>query len=533
MALRTLLATFVLLALPAGAAASTPHDLRGTWDCCGAGGAASQKFNITSMNVSTGAFTGNGGNQTYTYPITGTANGNSVTLVTGPYNQLPSYKATFTGTISADSKSMSGTWTTGTNPQGTWTATRATAPPPGGGGGGGGGAPPPVNIPGECVTTQTLLAACANPYGTPAVCGPSGTVLPQCSFPVDLPTVCGPSGTILVACVSQGPYIVACGGFGTILPQCNLPPPALPQVCGPSNTLLPPCTGANNPVVVCGGSNTALPVCNFGGPIDATPLGGGGSVDVTVGCPGSATSCSGTVLVESMRKAKIGSLTYEAKSHSQRYARAGQGLATGTTYVAQNGQRIGPIVPPLTSAQARGFGNANAEAFLIRAQRVIENYLGTQAHPPVRERKISDSDRSGIARTLSLQTGLPSYTGPDALWGSALVAGSGDAFAMALAKAVNEYVDASSGARPAAQASAKRKPRVGKTRVVKTFKLRLRRGARRTDVRVKLPRKVVRNLIREAGAGARTTRLRVIVSFKAKPRPVARFVDIRVRIKRR
>jgi hypothetical protein len=69
----------------------------------------------------------------YTWPITGTANGSSITLTTGPYNELPSYIAYFTGTISADSKTITGTWDVNKSdpPNGTFTATRPTAPTPG------------------------------------------------------------------------------------------------------------------------------------------------------------------------------------------------------------------------------------------------------------------------------------------------------------------------------------------------------------------------------------------------------------------
>ena len=51
-------------------------------------------------------------------------------LTTGPYTQLPSYSATFTGTISANGKTMKGGWTSNHSQSGTWTATRTSAPPP-------------------------------------------------------------------------------------------------------------------------------------------------------------------------------------------------------------------------------------------------------------------------------------------------------------------------------------------------------------------------------------------------------------------
>ncbi|MDX6697479.1 MAG: hypothetical protein QOE65_876 [Solirubrobacteraceae bacterium] len=133
-----LVALVIAGAVPVAAGASTPHDLRGTWDCCGSGGAGAQKFVIDAMDQASGNFTGRAtyANGTAFSDIAGTANGNSVSLTTGPYYGS-SYSATFTGTIAADSQSMSGTWQSNASQSGTWTATRSTA---GGGGGGGGGA---------------------------------------------------------------------------------------------------------------------------------------------------------------------------------------------------------------------------------------------------------------------------------------------------------------------------------------------------------------------------------------------------------
>lgn len=117
------------------ASASTTHDLTGAWSCCspGSGGVATQTWTITTMDKSSGAFSGNGAGNGYTWPITGTANGDSITLTTGPYNELPSYTAVFKGTISADSKTISGDWDDNATPEpsGTFTATRSSAPNPG------------------------------------------------------------------------------------------------------------------------------------------------------------------------------------------------------------------------------------------------------------------------------------------------------------------------------------------------------------------------------------------------------------------
>jgi hypothetical protein len=133
---RVILLTCVLIALAAsGATAATTHDLTGTWSCCapGSGGVATQTWTVTSMDKSSGAFSGTGRGGSYTFPITGTAAGDSVTLMTGPYNELRSYSAVFRGTLSADSKTLRGEWDDDASPapDGTFTATRPDAPAPG------------------------------------------------------------------------------------------------------------------------------------------------------------------------------------------------------------------------------------------------------------------------------------------------------------------------------------------------------------------------------------------------------------------
>jgi hypothetical protein len=115
----------ISLVVAPAAHASTTHDLRGTWNCCGAGGAGEQDWTITSMGTSSGHFSGRGAGGGYHFPVSGTASGNSVTLTTGPYDELPSYTATFTGTISGDSSTMSGSWSSNGGQSGTWTATRS------------------------------------------------------------------------------------------------------------------------------------------------------------------------------------------------------------------------------------------------------------------------------------------------------------------------------------------------------------------------------------------------------------------------
>jgi hypothetical protein len=70
-----------------------------------------------------------------------------MTLTTGPYNQLPNYSATFKGTISAASNSMSGTWTDNQGQSGTWTSTLTSGSSSGG-----------TSLPANVVTSQTVTA---------------------------------------------------------------------------------------------------------------------------------------------------------------------------------------------------------------------------------------------------------------------------------------------------------------------------------------------------------------------------------------
>jgi hypothetical protein len=102
-------------------------DLAGTWSCCGAGGAGEQDFVITA---GTGSLSGAGltpGGAEYA-KITGSVSGSSVRIVT-TYTTTAGYVATFTGTVSADGNTMSGSWVSNQHQSGTWTATRAGGAP--------------------------------------------------------------------------------------------------------------------------------------------------------------------------------------------------------------------------------------------------------------------------------------------------------------------------------------------------------------------------------------------------------------------
>jgi hypothetical protein len=143
-----------LLAVAGGAAvgaslalASTTHNLTGTWSCCGSGGAAAQTWNVTAMDLSSGSFSGNGSGGGFTFPITGTATGDTVKLTTGPYNELPGYSATFSGTISASSNAMSGTWTSSQGQSGTWSSTLTSGASSGG-----------TSLPANVVTSHTVTS---------------------------------------------------------------------------------------------------------------------------------------------------------------------------------------------------------------------------------------------------------------------------------------------------------------------------------------------------------------------------------------
>ncbi len=82
------------------------------------------------MDKSTGAFSGTGQGGCCKFPVNGVASGDAVTLTTGPYEPLNSYSATFKGTLSADGKTLSGSWDDSGVGEGTFTATRTAAPPP-------------------------------------------------------------------------------------------------------------------------------------------------------------------------------------------------------------------------------------------------------------------------------------------------------------------------------------------------------------------------------------------------------------------
>jgi hypothetical protein len=110
---------------PAGALAAP--NITGTWNCCGAGGAAVQTFYIKDASGSlSGHATANGA--TFA-SISGKVSGSQVKIVTTYTGS--SYVATFSGTVSSAGTSMSGGWNSNAGQSGTWTATLAGPPRPG------------------------------------------------------------------------------------------------------------------------------------------------------------------------------------------------------------------------------------------------------------------------------------------------------------------------------------------------------------------------------------------------------------------
>lgn len=114
------------IAWVATASGSTTDDLRGTWKTPGT---YSTIDTINTIDLASGKFTGRGvgtNGTGYTWPDTGTITGSKVTWQFGPYDQVPKYTATCTGTLSADGASISGTCKdTYHHPPGPWKIIRS------------------------------------------------------------------------------------------------------------------------------------------------------------------------------------------------------------------------------------------------------------------------------------------------------------------------------------------------------------------------------------------------------------------------
>jgi hypothetical protein len=104
------------------ASARGTYDLRGKWAVGGTGGAASGDLTITSMSLSTGAFSGTSfGGQ---FKVKGTERGNQVTITQAG----GSYVSTSTGSVSGGGKRMSGVWHDSNSAAGTWFGKKISAP---------------------------------------------------------------------------------------------------------------------------------------------------------------------------------------------------------------------------------------------------------------------------------------------------------------------------------------------------------------------------------------------------------------------
>jgi len=218
--LAVLAAALVALALIAPAGAGAAGGISGTWDCCGAGGAGAQDFNITDSG---GALSGNAvepDGSSFAL-ISGHVSGTAVTIVTTYEASFdPGYVATFTGTVSGET--MSGSWTSNVGQSGTWTATLAA----------GSGTVKKPAAPGSSFTavgctisvvapdTSTCTAQVAG-YSAKAPVSPTGTV----SFTAGSGTI-GSSCTL--AATPGSPGISSC--TVSYLPAPGLMPGMLPAV---------------------------------------------------------------------------------------------------------------------------------------------------------------------------------------------------------------------------------------------------------------------------------------------------------------
>jgi hypothetical protein len=115
------LAMLAFAALPLQA--RTTASLKGSWSCCGPGGAGAQIFVITSTtSVLHGRATFPSG--VVFAKITGSIHGRAVRIVTTYNGSAPGYVAVFTGTLASSGKKMSGSWKSNRSQSGTWTAAR-------------------------------------------------------------------------------------------------------------------------------------------------------------------------------------------------------------------------------------------------------------------------------------------------------------------------------------------------------------------------------------------------------------------------
>lgn len=121
----------VLLLSTAGTAAAAETDVRGTWNCCDGSTnplVGTQTWVITDEDLNTGAWSGWGYGGSYTWPMTGTITGTTMTWNVPYYNELRSYSASGTGTLSG--RSWSTNFSDSNGSTGTFQLAQLKEPPP-------------------------------------------------------------------------------------------------------------------------------------------------------------------------------------------------------------------------------------------------------------------------------------------------------------------------------------------------------------------------------------------------------------------
>lgn len=390
-----------------------------------------------------------------------------------------------------------------------------------------------------CTDPKTFEASCADSNGLPSVCGPSGTIFPQCNLPFDLPAACSGTGTGLPTCSLPGNYTVACGSLGISLPVCDLPPPEIPQVCGPTTVGLAPCAGANNAVLACGPTSLGFPPCAFKTLVKAPkPLGldGATKLNATLSCPdgaiGDDDSCDATVDIMALTQAKINALLAEAEQLSDRFANS---RTEDDSYY--DGDEFGELADAAV----------NAERFFIRSREWTEFYLAEEynsnfGEEPLRFLPLSPTERARLIDDLRQPDRAHEYTGPPDLYDNAFTFSAIVTMVNSIDAALTDLYlvqkkaakGSGDGARirpaPSAALAVAARRASDPNRPQFERRLKLRRD-KRTRVRLKLSRKVVRALVKLAPRKAPVVPARLVVSFDAEPRPIVRFVDFPLRIK--
>lgn len=125
------LVTILMLAVPAGTASAAELDVRGTWNCCSGSTnplVGTQTWVITGEDLTTGQWTGWGYGGSYTWPMTGQVQGSTMTWNVPYYNELRSYSAQGTGTISA--RDWNTNFTDSNGSSGNFVLAKLAQPPP-------------------------------------------------------------------------------------------------------------------------------------------------------------------------------------------------------------------------------------------------------------------------------------------------------------------------------------------------------------------------------------------------------------------